>query len=110
MSDEPTCDRTVAAGADLDLLFAHVEALRELAADSAKARDSARVYDFGIRWGTLLAGRLERLAHYHCRGELRPDDRARYDALRAELRDVLPLAERLGLARPTVALDDGRGR
>lgn len=108
MSDELTSNRTAAAEADLDLLFAHVEALRELAAEPAKARDSARVYDFSIRWGALLAGRLERLAHYHSRGELGPGDQTRYDVLRAELRDVLPLAERLGLARPTVALDDSR--
>lgn len=108
MPGDLASDRTVAGDADLDLLLAHVKALRELAADPEKARDSARVYDFSIRWGALLAGRLERLAHYHSRGELPPGDQTRYDVLRAELRDVLPLAERLGLARPTVALDDSR--
>jgi hypothetical protein len=90
--------------ADLDLMFAVVRALRELASDPDKAQDSARVYDFSIRWGTLLHGRLERLAYYHGRGELAPDEQERYQALRVELRDSLPLVERLGLARPSVAL------
>ncbi|HWR48195.1 MAG TPA: hypothetical protein VN327_11380 [Pseudonocardiaceae bacterium] len=90
--------------ADLDLMFAAVTALRELASDPDKAQDSARVYDFSIRWGTLLHGRLERLAYYHGRGELAPQEQERYQALRSELRLSLPLVERLGLARPRVAL------
>src|SRR5699024_3894679 len=106
VSDEPTSDRVVGADVDLDLLFAHVKALRELASDPEKAQDSARIYDFSIRWGTLLSGRLERLAHYHDRGELTPDEQARYEALRAELREAVPLIERLGLARPRVPLND----
>ncbi len=98
--------RPVGVDHDLDLIFRQLTELRELAADPDKAKDSGRVYDFSIRWGTLLAGRLQRLAHYHGRGELAPDAQARYDALRAELRDTVALADGLGLARPAVPLDD----
>lgn len=91
---------------DLDLLFAQVQALRELASDPEKAQESAAVYSFSIPWGTMLSGRLERLAYYHSRGELAPDERARYDSLRAELREALPLVERLSLARPSVPLSE----
>jgi hypothetical protein len=91
---------------DIDLIRAQVTALRELASDPDKAPDSARVYDFSIRWGVLLSGRLERLAYYHRRGELTQDEQARYAELRSELREVLPLVERLGLGRPAVSLDD----
>ncbi|RCW45976.1 hypothetical protein DFQ14_102278 [Halopolyspora algeriensis] len=108
MTGERDNNGVVGVGADLDSLFAEVEALRELASDSDKARDSARVYDFGIRWGALLSGRLQRLAHYHHRGELTPHEQARYEKLRTELRDVQPLAERLGIARPTIPLEDRR--
>jgi len=86
--------------ADLDLMIAAVRALRELASDPDKAPDGARVYDFSIRWGTLLHGRLERLAYYHGRGELTPQQQERYQELCAQLRHSLPLVERLGLARP----------
>lgn len=88
---------------DLDLLFAAVAALRGLAADDRA--DRGRVYDFAITWGTLLAGRLRRVDHYHRRGDLTPGERARYAALRAALREALPLMERLDIARPAVPLD-----
>jgi hypothetical protein len=102
MNGEPASSHVVGADADLDLMFAKVKALRELASEPEAAQDSARVYDFSIRWGTMLHGRLERLAYYHGRGELAPDEQARYESLRGELREVLPLLKRLGLARPKV--------
>jgi hypothetical protein len=108
--DESGSSRVKGVNADLDLMFAALKALRELASDPSKAQDSARVYDFSIRWGTLLHGRLERLTYYHGRGELAPDDQERYQALRSALRDSLPLVERLGLALPSVALDDAEPR
>jgi hypothetical protein len=100
VSDEFGSSRVVGAEADLDLMFAQLKALRELASDPG----TARVYDFSIRWGTLLSGRLERLAYYHSRGELALHEQARYESLRCQLREVLPLVERLGLASPTVPL------
>lgn len=110
MTDEPASSRVVGVDADLDLMFAQIRALRELTSDPDEAQDDDRVYDFSIQWGVLLSGRLQRLAHYHRRGELAPGEQARYDDLRAELRDALPLAERLGLPRPAVPLDDPDSR
>ncbi|WP_433501169.1 hypothetical protein ACQP1K_13170 [Sphaerimonospora sp. CA-214678] len=96
--------RVAGVAADLDMLFGEVEALRELAGDPQASADQARVYDFSIRWGTLLAGRLPRLEHYYRNGGLTPDERARYDALRVALREALPMVERLGIARPSIPL------
>lgn len=106
MREESGNSRVRGVDADLDLMFAALKALRELASDPNKARQRGRVYDFSIRWGTLLHGRLERLAYYDGRGELAPDEQERYQALRSELRHSLPLVERLGLARPRVVLGD----
>ncbi|MGJ3561359.1 hypothetical protein ACR6C2_36300 [Streptomyces sp. INA 01156] len=50
--------------------------------------------------GGALHGRLPRLVRYDRRGALGPAERDRFADLRAELRDVAPLAERLGLAVP----------
>jgi hypothetical protein len=110
MSRGLTSNCVVGVNADLDLLFDQVKELRELAGDPDKAHDSARVYDFSIRWGTFLRGRLERLAYYHSRAALTPDQQARYRVLRTELRQALPLVERLGLARPKVDIDGGDHR
>lgn len=88
--------------ADLDMILAEIVALRELASDPEEAEDGAKVYDFGIRWGVLLSGRLKRLEHYHRTGELAEEQERRYRELGRELRDATPLAERLGVARPPV--------
>ena len=87
---------------DLGMISAGVEELRQLASDQQKAQDSARIYDFSIRWGVLLSGRLERLDHYHRAGELTRDQDIRYRNLRQELKDVTPEAKRLGIARPNI--------
>ncbi|PWI06072.1 hypothetical protein DIZ27_35640 [Streptomyces sp. NWU339] len=84
----------------MDLLFTQVRHLRELAGDPEKAEDADRVYDFSIRWGAFLSGRLPRLVQYDRQGALGPAERNRFADLCAELRDVAPLAERLGLAAP----------
>lgn len=92
--------------ADARMLSAGIETLRELAADREKAGDSARVYDFSIRWGVLMSGRLKRLEHYYRAGELTEDQEQRYRELRRQLGDVKPLTERLGISQPTVPLED----
>jgi hypothetical protein len=88
---------------DLDLICAAVDVLDELAADPDAADDRARVYDFSIRWGVLLAGRLRRLEHYDAAGALSGEEKARYDALVQRLRDATPAARRLGLTAPRLA-------
>lgn len=103
---EPASDRVTGVDADIDLLFALVAALRELADDPRRVHDSPRVYAFSIRWGALVFGRLERLAYYHGRGELTGEEKIRYDLLRGELRDAVPQMRQLGLARPAVPLDE----
>jgi hypothetical protein len=87
---------------DLDMIFAGVEELRHLASEQHKAQDSAIIYDFSIRWGVLLSGRLERLEHYHGVGELTQDQESRYRELRHELGEAAAQAERLGIARPNI--------
>ena len=89
---------------DLDVLFAHVRTLREVHADPKAGREG--VYDFAVRWGTYLSGRLPRLQHYYARDELTPAERERYEALLTELRDVLPLVDDLDLTGAQQALAD----
>jgi hypothetical protein len=91
---------------DLEMLFTATEALRELASDPDKAQDGARIYDFNVRWGTLMSGRLMRLEHYYRAGELAEDQTRSYRELRHELKDAKPLTERLGISPPTVPLED----
>ena len=93
-------------GTDLAMIFAETGALRELASDPEGAEDGARIYDFNVRWGTLMSGRLLRLERYHRAGELTQDQERGYRELRNELKEVTPLIEHLGVARPTVPLVD----
>jgi hypothetical protein len=90
---------------DLDMIFAETEALRELASGPEEAPDGARVYDFSIRWGTLMSGRLKRLEHYYQAGELTEDQERAYRELKRELQAATPLTEHLGIGRPTVPLE-----
>jgi hypothetical protein len=92
--------------ADLSIVSAQTEALRELASDPARAEDGSRVYDFSVRWGTLMSGRLKRLEHYYRAGELTEDQERRYRELRHELKDAKPLTDRLDISPPTVPLED----
>ncbi|MCA3747986.1 MAG: hypothetical protein IN808_02470 [Rubrobacter sp.] len=91
---------------DIELVAAAVRELRELAADPRRSRSGDAIYDFSIRWGTLLMGRLQRVEHYHRRGELGPEDEKGYARLKRELREALPLADRLGLGRPPIPLEE----
>jgi hypothetical protein len=92
---------------DLDVLFTATGALRELASDPETAQDGSRIYDFNVRWGTLMSGRLIRLEHYHRAGELTEEQERRYRELRRELKDATPTIESLGISRPTVPLEVG---
>ncbi len=95
----------VGAGRDLDLLFAQLDRLHELARDPGLPPDGSEVYDFSIGWGAMVAGRWPRLVYYSGMGALRPCEQARFDALQAQLRDAAPVIERLSLAKPTTAAD-----
>ena len=105
MTDEP---RRGPPGIDEDLAMvaAGIRALRELALDPVGSEDGARVYDFSIRWGVLMSGRLKRLEHYYRAGALTEDQERGYQELRRDLKEAAPLAEGLGIGRPTVPLED----
>ena len=91
---------------DLDMLASGIEALNDLAADPNGAQDGARVYDFSIRWGVLMSGRLKRLEHYYRAGELAENHRSRYREVRRRLKDAAPLIKRLDIGRPDIPLED----
>lgn len=91
---------------DMNAVAAGIGALRELALDPVGSEDGAKVYDFSIRWGVLMSGRLKRLEHYYRSGGLTEDQEGRYRRLRGELKEAAPLAEGLGIGGPTVPFDD----
>lgn len=95
------------ADGDLDLMFEQIAELRRVAEEVEATEDgehaSAVVYDFSIRWGTYVSGRLHRLELGHESGALSADEDGRYRELVEELRDVLPITERLRLTCPTMA-------
>ena len=93
---------------DLDMLFVETAMLQDIASNPEKAQDGSRVYDFSVRWGTLMSGRLKRLEHYYQAGELTEDQERRYRELKRELKGATHEIERLGVTRPTVPLEDGK--
>lgn len=91
---------------DMGAVAAGIQGLRELALDPVGSEDGKRVYDFSIRWGVLMSGRLKRLEHYYRAAELTEEQERAYRRLRGELEEATPLAEGLGIGRPTVPLED----
>ena len=86
---------------DVELITQQIKALKELATqDDAEAISEGQRYDFSIRWGTVLAGRLRRLVHYSSLGRLDEADERRFHALRDELGTLSHLIERFRLASP----------
>jgi hypothetical protein len=92
---------TVDIDNDVELIAGQINALKELAKtdDDAPITEVQR-YDFAIRWGTVLTGRLRRLVHYASLGRLGEADVRRFHALSDELRAVSHLIDRFRLARP----------
>jgi hypothetical protein len=97
---ERAADGRSPAHRDLDLLFAHLAELRRI----AEAPASEVLYDFSIRWGTMLSGRLQRLDYYYRRGELTAAERERFEALARELHSSRATIDRLRLPRPATVL------
>jgi hypothetical protein len=85
---------------DVEWLTEQIEALKQLGRQDKV--DDGQKYDFSIRWGTAMAGRLPRLVHYSSRGLLTDADERRFQALCEELRGLSDLIDRIGLARPDV--------
>ncbi len=86
---------------DVELIAGQIEALEQLAAQNDREPISeGRRYDFSVRWGTIMAGRLRRLVHYSALGRLDDDDERRFRELYDELRALSPLIDRFRLAQP----------
>ena len=83
---------------DVEWLTEQIAALKQLGQKDEVSEGEK--YDFSIRWGTALAGRLPRLVHYSSRGLLDETDERRFQALCDELRELSELIERIGLAQP----------
>jgi hypothetical protein len=97
----------VAIDSDVELITQQIAALKKLAAaDDQEPIGEGRRYDFSIRWGTVLAGRLRRLVHYSALGRLDDADERRFQDLCHELRALSPLIDRFRLAQPNFT--DGR--
>ena len=86
---------------DVELITEQINALKELARtdDEAPITEGQR-YDFAIRWGTVLAGRLRRLVHYGSLGRLDDADVRKFHALCDELHALSHLIDRFRLAQP----------
>jgi hypothetical protein len=85
---------------DVEWLTEQIQALKQLGSQGEV--DDGQKYDFSIRWGTALAGRLPRLLHYSSRGLLAKADERRFQALCDELRGLSDVIDRIGLARPVL--------
>ncbi|BBZ14268.1 hypothetical protein [Mycobacterium branderi] len=83
---------------DFELLDEQIEALKKLGQKEKLAEGES--YDFSIRWGAALAGRLRRLVYYRAQGILSKTDEQRFQALCDELRELSELIDRFGLAQP----------
>jgi hypothetical protein len=83
---------------DVEWLTEQIERLKQLGSQDEVSEGEK--YDFSIRWGTALAGRLPRLVHYSSRGLLDDADERRFQTLREELRGLAGLIDRIGLVQP----------
>jgi hypothetical protein len=69
---------------DFDLINEQIEALEQLGEMDEVSEGQS--YDFSIRWGTALAGRLRRLLHHGSQSALNEVDERRFQSLCDELR------------------------
>ena len=83
---------------DVEWLTEQIAALKQLGQKDEVTEGEK--YDFSIRWGTALAGRLPRLVHYSSRGLLDEADERRFQALCDEMHGLAELIDRIGLVQP----------
>ncbi len=90
---------------ELGCLASAIDDLYELAQDWNGDRSDPWHYSEMLSWRSTLT-RLERdLDPAYRAGQMTPEQAARYRALLRRLQESLPLIERLGFARPCVALE-----
>jgi hypothetical protein len=91
----------VEIGVDVELITEQIRLLKELGRQDVREPISeGQRYDFSIRWGTVLAGRLRRLVHYSSLGQLDDADEGRFRELCEELRTLSHLIDLFRLAHP----------
>lgn len=83
---------------DFDLINEQIQALKQLG--EKDELEEGESYDFSIRWGAALAGRLRRLVHYSTQGILSEADERRFQSLCGELRGLSELIDRFDLTHP----------
>ncbi|BBY08183.1 hypothetical protein [Mycobacterium noviomagense] len=98
MTATPQSRTPIGVDDDFELLNEQIQALKQLGAKKELAEGES--YDFSIRWGAALAGRLRRLVHYSAQGILSEADERRFQALCDELRGLSDLINRFDLAHP----------
>ncbi|MBV8862788.1 MAG: hypothetical protein JO082_09335 [Mycobacterium sp.] len=99
MSPRPDANHTpITIDDDVEWLTEQIAVLKQIGRKDEVSESEK--YDFSIRWGAALAGRLPRLVHYHSRGLLDEADQRRFMALCDELRGLSDVIGRLGLAQP----------
>lgn len=91
---------------DVELLREQIEALKKLGRQDDVS--DGEIYDFSIRWGTALAGRLPRLVHYDDQGLLDQAAQREFHGLCHELRELTELAVRFGLTEPRFTVEPQR--
>ena len=91
----------IAIDDDVELINEQIKALKQLGQqDDAEPISEGQRYDFSIRWGTVLAGRLRRLVHYNSLGMLDDAGERTFHAVCDELRSLSHLIDRFRLAQP----------
>ncbi|WP_253900443.1 hypothetical protein [Mycobacterium asiaticum] len=85
---------------DLEFLGEQIEALKRLGQRDAVS--DGEIYDFSIRWGTALAGRLPRLVHFSSLNMLDEVGQRKFESLCAELRALSAPISRFNLAQPEI--------
>jgi hypothetical protein len=83
---------------DFEWINEQIQALKQLAQKDSVSE--AERYDFSIRWGAALAGRLRRLVHYSSQNLLNDADERRFQSLCSELRGLSESIDRFKLAQP----------
>lgn len=83
---------------DFELLNEQIQTLKQLG--DKDELEEGESYDFSIRWGAALAGRLRRLVHYSAQGILSEADERRFQSLCDELRGLSELIDRFDLTHP----------
>jgi hypothetical protein len=94
----PESQTPIGSDDDFELISEQIQALEQLAQKDSVSEEER--YDFSIRWGTALAGRLRRLVHYSSLRMLGEADERRFQSLCAELRGLSEVIDRFELAHP----------